>query len=175
MKAFTILTLIASFVTNGLCYFPLSRCYVHPCTSTPYDIEWTREERFSTYTKACFSIKRKGCVDNSMYNCCNVLDNYLHRIVLSIPTQCVDAVQQVTVNGTRKTSGLYYSSSEIILTTLRIYGNAAENTEFCIDLTEPCPSLFDFCVDSDELCRFAIFDASMKCCPTCIMLDKTYV
>jgi hypothetical protein len=161
--------------------FPEGRCYAPSCQATPYDMTWTSETKMSNgHVVACFNISSKGCIDTGKYNCCEGFANKLHKIKLSTVPQCERAVVAVTVNKTKKGGGIYFEKSgntaELILTTLRISGSKAVNTRVCLTLKPPCNSIFDFCVEPRSgLCKFAMYnDPNHVCCPTCLMLDKSY-
>lgn len=166
--------------------FPQGRCYVPSCEATPYDINWISEKILnSEYTESCFLISKKKCIDSSKYNCCNSFANSLYKIALSSQPSCENSVMNVTINGTKKGGGIYFTTypnndsskttgAELRLTALNIPSNIINNTEVCLTLTNPCNGIADFCIEShSDLCKFAMFDnAAHSCCPTCIMLNN---
>ncbi len=178
MKGILCLSLFLIFIPYSIADpFPSSRCYVYNCFSSPWDISWITESN----QQACFKISRKPgiCFDNSQYSCCNALNNNLHKIVLSTRASCKSALKNVMINNTIKSGGVFFDvgydniSAELTLTTLRLTSNIADNTIICLNLQEPCSTIYDFCVESKTtMCRFSIYDSSMKCCPTCFMLNN---
>jgi hypothetical protein len=168
--------------------FPSGRCYVYDCYSSPWDISWTSSNTSNiagAETNACFTVNRKPgiCFDASRYDCCTTLGSNLHKIVLASSANCQGSVVKVTVNGTVKSGGVFFElgddigntddTAELILTTLRLYANIADGTTICLHLKKPCASIDDFCIEHKSgLCKFSMYDAAMKCCPTCFMLNK---
>jgi hypothetical protein len=162
--------------------FPTGRCSVNKCESSLYDLTWTSENAVGNTNVACFTVSKKMCIDTPGFSCCSLFESRLFKIVLPSLPICSKSVAQVTVNGTRKGGGVFFDvydgqNAELRLTTLRIDGSVAEGTKICLTLVEPCNTIADFCVeDASGLCKFAIFDVGNHlCCPTCVMLDRSYV
>lgn len=162
--------------------FPTGRCSVNKCESSLYDLTWTSETAVGATNVACFTVNKKMCIDTPGYSCCSLFKSQLFKIVLPSLPICNKSVTQVTVNGTRKGGGVFFDvydgqNAELRLTTLRIDGSVAEGTKICLSLVEPCKTIADFCIeDASGLCKFAIFDVGNHlCCPTCVMLDRSYV
>lgn len=159
--------------------FPMGRCYSSSCEATPYDIAWTSETALGNdMVSACFTVTSKPCIDTTGLNCCQSFATQLHKIKLSTNQNCITSLVNVTVNGTRKGGGVYIEAdvgqqAELTLTTLRIPGDKAVNTKFCLTLKPPCNSIESYCVDDRSgLCKFAMYnDPNHVCCATCIMLN----
>lgn len=161
--------------------FPTGRCYSHSCEATPFDISWVSQTPAPQNRNiACFKVTSKSCFDSTNLNCCEGFESLLHKIKLATSATCERSVVSVTVNGTKKGGGIYFEKdddhSELILTTLRIPGSKAVNTEFCLTLQPPCNTIEQYCVEPRSgLCKFAIYnDPGHACCPSCIMLDKSF-
>lgn len=163
--------------------FPKGRCYVNSCEATPYDLTWTS----MTYDTngnmiACFTVSKKLCIDDTTYNCCGTFNNTLNKIVLSTQPYCENTILDVTVNGSKKGGGIYFDTydtdhSELRLTNLNISRIRVAHTQLCLTVKPPCNTIADFCWESKSgLCKFSIWDTGdHNCCPTCIMLDKSFM
>ena len=161
--------IILNFSSSLNAYFPVGRCYVHQCAASPYIFEW-----ISTSNPACFRVNIKDCIDNSQYNCCTVLTNTVQKLTLPVNPVCgKTALSYVTLNGVRKTGGVYYDDygafAELRFTALYMNANSFNNSLFCLYLTNPCPNITDYCKESDGICKFAMFNPDLHtCCPTCL-------
>jgi hypothetical protein len=165
MLSYVLLVACLSFTSFA---FPGGRCFDRACSSTPYDLRFKHEQN----GMFCFDILQKSCQDTSQYKCCQVLSQFLQKVVIQSRPECKSAVKHVTVNGRIKGGGVYFETynanreGELRITSLRMPNMSAIGLEICVALQDPCPSYTSFCGGAE--CLSAVFDpATHACCPTC--------
>lgn len=160
--------------------FPMGRCYVRNCDSSPYKLVMTEK----TWGRICFRVDGKACVDtSSRYTCCANFANVLNKIVLATQPMCNTSLARVTMNDGAIVKGggvffdLYNNSvdgtleAEVRITSLRLSYNAAVSTSVCLHLQGICEDPNVFCGGS--VCRNAFFDPlGHTCCPTCSIEEQ---
>lgn len=149
--------------------FPYGRCYVNSCLASPYHLQMVTNND----GMVCFNIASKDCVDTSRYECCEKLYNTLEKFVIKTHPRCSRSVRLVTVNGVRKSGGVFFdlynnnTNAELRITALRRNFTSGVNNIICVHLTGECTTSNEFC-DSDTECTYALFDPFLHaCCPTC--------
>ena len=172
---FSILSLLVSFVSST---FPNGRCAMNRCNASPYSLQWepTKYNDKSGDFTTCFNIRNQLCSSITEYNCCDVFQTYLDKIIISSYPICNQSISQVMVNGIKKQGGVYFQTygnneAELKLTNLALNGSSQVLMQtVCITLTPPCNSLDAFCGNSQGICQFALFNPDKHtCCPTCNM------
>lgn len=170
MNRLVVFLFFSLFCASSVRAFPVGRCYDRPCSSSPYGVEWTSVD--NTNGVFCFRIVPKPCI-NTNFDCCNKLAENLHKIVFSVNPICKTLGRvRVTVNGVRKTGGVfldnYENESELRITSMTYNISTVTNATFCIQSGDPCKALTTFCQDENGICKYSIFDPQAHiCCPTC--------
>ena len=169
--------------------FPMGRCYVPQCASSPYQFTWTNvsygyiENNVKTMN-VCLQMSQKTCVDQPDYNCCNQFTNYLEKIVISTLPSCENTIKNIWVDNVKKNGGIYFdlytysniTLAELRLTSLALVNPSIELPTICLQITEPCNSLTLFCNDIDNNCKIALFNPVLHdCCPTCLLDTQAQV
>jgi hypothetical protein len=165
--------------TIGTSAFPMGRCYVRSCDSSPYQLVTTE----MSPGRLCFRVDGKSCIEtHDRYSCCANFDNVLNKIVLETQPQCNTSISSVTVNGGNKGGGVFFDlyggngldiadvdvdvRAELRITSLRLNRTQALQTTVCINLRGVCHDPTVFC--GGPVCRNAFFDPlGHTCCPTC--------
>ena len=160
--------LISAWFTFTGAFFPDGRCYVNSCDASPY--------QFKSINQTCFSIEKKACVDVSKYQCCNVFEKLLNKIVIKSDTMCKNTVTGVYINGVKKAGSVFFdiygnAEAQLRITNLKLI-DYPELTTVCIISKNPCANLTTFCPGT---CMIAAFNTDTHtCCPTCDVLGKEF-
>lgn len=160
--------LISAWFTFTGAFFPDGRCYVNSCDASPY--------QFKSINQTCFSIEKKACVDVSKYQCCNVFEKLLNKIVIKSDTMCKNTVTGVYINGVKKAGSVFFdlygnAEAQLRITNLKLIDYPALTT-VCIISKNPCANLTTFCPGT---CMIAAFNTDTHtCCPTCDVLGKEF-
>lgn len=169
-------TLMLLFMTTSTLGFPMGRCFVRSCDSSPYNIRVSEARR----GRMCYSIDAKECMEtNARFQCCQNFINSLNKIVFESHPRCNRSVAGVTVNGQMKGGGVSFDidsgsgnnggRAELRVTALRMNYTQALAATICVNLQGECVEPRTFCQSQNEDgCLAAVFDPlGHTCCPTC--------
>lgn len=159
----TFLCFLSLFGSPYINAFPMGRCYMPDCETTPYIV--------NPINDTCFSIATRHCDDDTPFNCCQMYKDNLNKIVFKTVHACERTIESLTINGVRKGGGIYFEKynngidAEYRLTALRLNYDNANGTVFCMQRKDPCQTWDAFCPPP---CQYSVFDpVSHVCCATC--------
>lgn len=151
--------------------FPIGRCNIRSCLSTPIAASMPVIRDSETF---CTTLYSKPCYDTPGTSCCNTFEQTFQKIVFKTFQGCENQIASVTINGQVKGGGIYKMPNELVITSLRTNASAADGMIICMKF-----NLFSSCSDPDvffgsEMYYYSIYDPFKHvCCPTCVMqLDE---
>ncbi|KAG2427538.1 hypothetical protein HYH02_014584 [Chlamydomonas schloesseri] len=121
------------------------------------DVDLTSGSRF------CFTLQLVGCGDDPLPCCDDFLAQPLQQLLISIANGCSGRIVDFKLNGDQyldaTVDGPYSQSSQVIFSNLDLDPDAADGSEFCVDVSDEagagpaCSTVPQFCNDPTGNCK----------------------